>query len=292
MYVCTCLPTYQPTYIILGFLQILYGVVNSGDPRIQVNASSEQFSLNVVLLPDTEYYFAVGAVSQVSTEGAGLSQRSKIHTNQSGVCVCVRERGRGREGEGERERGREREKERERERERGREESTCVCVHMSHRHIFKLYVFAFTCVHVYFISCMLFFHSPVPSQPQNVNVQSVTPQTAEISWDLLTGARTGASVGVLKSYVVAYKEVGELWETAKQVTVPPSASSVLLDDLIYNTSYVVSVKGVNDLGEGQPGYSRLFRTLSLSELSVCLLLCLCVRSLHSIMCYCRHGDMC
>ena len=113
---------------------------------------------------------------------------------------------------------------------------------------------------------MLLFHSPVPTQPQNVLVQSVTPQTAEISWDQLTGARTGARVGVLTSYTVAYKEVGEPWDAAKQVTVPPSASSVVLDDLRYNSSYVVSVNGVNDLGEGQPGYSRLFRTLPLGEL--------------------------
>jgi hypothetical protein len=179
----------DPEELNILYYMVLFGVVDSTNPRSQINASSNQRLLEVPLLPDTEYYFAVGAVNQVSPQGAGLSPESKIRTKES-----------------------------------------------------------------------------VPSFPLNVAVNSVTPQTAVVSWDQLTGSRTGGSNGQLtiKSYILTYKSEKEDWMQAKRISLDKNSLSAVLDNLKANTNYIVSVRGENDLGEGIPAFSSVFSTLSLS----------------------------
>ena len=125
--------------------------------------------------------------------------------------------------------------------------------------------------------------SSVPSFPLNVAVNSITPQTAVVSWDQLTGSRMGGSNGQLtiKSYILTYKREKEDWTQAKRISLDKNSLSAVLDNLKANTNYIVSVRGVNDLGEGIPAFSSVFSTLSLRKLfdtlvCVCVCVCMCV----------------
>ena len=134
--------------------------------------------------------------------------------------------------------------------------------------VFVLYLCTYTvplylyCIYVY---CTIVF-SVVPVAPVSVTVDmsTVTPESAIVTWSPLTGAYTGGFDIV--RYIVSYKREDEEWYMAQTLDAEPDVSQVTVGDLEPLSAYIASVKGVNALGEGFPAESQIFSTPELCEL--------------------------
>lgn len=123
---------------------------------------------------------------------------------------------------------------------------------------------------VYSVMCGVYYcHvtvAPVAPVSVTVDMSTVTPESAVVTWTPLTDEYTGGFD--LVRYIVSYKLDGEEWSVAKTLEVNPDASQVILEGLEPASTYSASVHGVNALGKGFPAVSKAFTTPELSE---CLL---------------------
>ena len=133
----------------------------------------------------------------------------------------------------------------------------CICIVFIYTVPLYLY-----CIYVY---CTIVF-SVVPVAPVSVTVDmsTVTPESAIVTWSPLTGAYTGGFDIV--RYIVSYKREDEEWYMAQTLDAEPDVSQVTVGDLEPLSAYIASVKGVNALGEGFPAESQIFYTPELCEL--------------------------
>ena len=110
---------------------------------------------------------------------------------------------------------------------------------------------------------------PVAPVSVTVDMSTVTPESAVVTWLPLTGAYTGGHDIV--QYIVSYKRVDEEWSVAKSLHVKPDVSQVTVMELEPLSTYITSVKGENVLGEGLPAESQMFTTPVLRKFQLCVI---------------------
>ena len=104
---------------------------------------------------------------------------------------------------------------------------------------------------------------PVAPVSVTVDMSTVTPESALVTWTPLTDEYTGGFN--LVRYIVSYKQDNDEESIATRLEVEPEASQIVLEGLEPLATYTASVQGVNALGEGFPAVSQAFTTPELSE---------------------------
>ena len=104
---------------------------------------------------------------------------------------------------------------------------------------------------------------PVAPVSVTVDMSTVTPESALVTWTPLTDEYTGGFN--LVRYIVSYKQDNDEESVATRLEVEPEASQIVLEGLEPLATYTASVQGVNALGEGFPAVSQAFTTPELSE---------------------------
>lgn len=98
----------------------------------------------------------------------------------------------------------------------------------------------------------------VPEQPKNLRINLQQSRSLQLTW-----SQPFAGNSPIEEYIIQYKPISHLWQSAEKISVTGAQSLINIDNLHPATSYHTRIAAVNKLGTSE--FSEMVQVTTLEE---------------------------